>query len=389
MGKCASGAECKLQNTALSAVTHHCRDCREKVHSVLCRADPEAAENNLFLCFPCSQNNINNINNWLGITSQENTPHHQPRRRGQSLSTFRTQQQPLRASIPPPPPRRPLQDTTPQANRRSRQQEASFETPLFRVGDYVDVDSFARSEGGRAYICSTLHTSRESAEYQAKYVLDKKNTPHVKESRVHPAVLDTTTRRRSSDDTTRPSLLSSNHDPTFQRQTKTKTTTTTKTKKKPPVQQLLIDVENWKQESAKSRGIHPIISYINRYDDRDSENGYLRLKQAKAEGRATKKRLDAYEWGLVLKMREGMDSGKESTRHHNKTVPTTALAFAWGVSVQALNQKKVQVSEDPTLSTNRKKRTDAGGVFSMTTINDNNVLQHTRCLKRRKCRSPS
>jgi hypothetical protein len=75
----------------------------------------------------------------------------------------------------------------------------------------------------------------------------------------------------------------------------------------------------------------------------------------------------------------------------NKTVPTTALMFAWGISVQALSQnapckhqKTVQVSEDPTLST--RQQTD-GEIFSMMTINDNNIAQHTRRSKRRKCRS--
>jgi hypothetical protein len=77
----------------------------------------------------------------------------------------------------------------------------------------------------------------------------------------------------------------------------------------------------------------------------------------------------------------------------NKTVLTTALTFAWGISVQALSrnaqckhQKKVQVSEDPTLST--KQQTD-GKIFSMMTINDNNIAQHTQRSKRRECHSRS
>jgi hypothetical protein len=71
-----------------------------------------------------------------------------------------------------------------------------------------------------------------------------------------------------------------------------------------------------------------------------------------------------------------MDSGKELTRHKNETVPTTALAFAWGISVQALNQKKVKYQSIRLFQPNARNEQTQGELFSTTTINDNNIAQH-------------
>jgi hypothetical protein len=94
----------------------------------------------------------------------------------------------------------------------------------------------------------------------------------------------------------------------------------------------------------------------------DGNNGCLRNDQAKAEGRKMEKQLNAYEWELCLKMRESMESAGDLTMHlqHNNTLPTAAFVNVWGVTKQMLNRKRKMVLEDPTLSTSRKKRRDAG-----------------------------
>jgi hypothetical protein len=74
------------------------------------------------------------------------------------------------------------------------------------------------------------------------------------------------------------------------------------------------------------------------------------------------KQLSAYKWELCLKMREVMESAGDLTARlqRNNTLPTAAFVNVWGVTKQTLNRKRKMVLEDPTLSTSRKKRRDAG-----------------------------
>ena len=107
--------------------------------------------------------------------------------------------------------------------------------------------------------------------------------------------------------------------------------------------------------------MHPIIAYLKNKKD-DNKKGCLRMEQAKAEKRKiTGKQLTAYEWELVLKMRESMESSTgDNTTNRNKTVPTAALANVWGIAKRTLNEKKQKTLNNETLSAARKQRKDAG-----------------------------
>jgi hypothetical protein len=343
---CCSGATCKLvQHDIVTLRPHKCRQCKQIMHGTLCSAHPQEE---VFVCFPCYHDNeqataatttttttINN-NERGRATGNNNTkiygsgngtatrrsgndnrqndrprpprpPSHLPLAaicsRTRSLPNPRRQQPPEEAQVTPRP-----------ARRQAPQVVTHPETPIFRIGDMVDIDARdIRKEGGRAYITGTSCTPGGSVGYDARYVEQKtKMTPNVREERLHPCVLGTTSRRRNSEAAASPSLLPVH----YERPERVSTTTSQRAEatvpKKPHVQRLLQETNQWNKRGQNVRGDHSITKYLKNKKG-DEKNGCVRNEQAKAEGRKTDKQLSAYEWELCLKMWEAMESAGNLT----------------------------------------------------------------------------
>ena len=382
---CTSDDNCPLGRIIAGAPQHRCRECRKPMHSLLCSAIQELGDVQIFICFPCHQSrdtrdddesttitsttndrrvSISRSTTAASSSSSNNNNHNTQ----QTTGTTRRRQtnnnrtpaaghpQNSRLNIPPTSNNNNNNNNTP--IHRQNPLLMHLETPLFFRGDLVKIDSPARSYGGTAFIDQIGHTPGGSAAYSAKYVLDRKVSPNVKLTRIHPTTLNTSSHHRSGSNdgaAQGPSLLSSNYVPS-------QLTTTSEATNKGPETTTPVQNKCTKQP-------HPIIKYLHDKKIKKKDQfakGYLRRLQAKAEKRKPPKEkayLSAYEWDLVLKMRESMDcAGVECMSGPNSSGRTLFLDLAnvWGITHQGLNSKRRKVLKTTNLATTRQKRSDAG-----------------------------
>jgi hypothetical protein len=331
--RCALGGVINLASSASHRVNHRCRDCQKLIHGALCCGYHDEAS--VFVCFPCFESKRKEpVNQQATVASGVVPP---------IPSSHRHR--------PPQPQQQQNTTTTPNClGAFSSRSKAHLKTPFFKTGDFVE------RNGLLAWVINSEQTPEGRHNlYGVRYAVDSRRQSFgIPLGSIKPATLQPTGRKRGSE-TTGLSLLSSNLQRPPRLPPKEKAV---KVIEESTVQRLSLKVQKW--INGGKMGRHPLVSFLKR--NATKEKGYMQDMQAKSLRRNINGiHLGEEEWNWVLGLRSSLDHyQRDQKRDDPKYHPAKSLAMAWGITPQAMNQKRKRMLENPFLSNKRKKQDDVG-----------------------------
>jgi hypothetical protein len=166
-------------------------------------------------------------------------------------------------------------ETPSQPPLANRSNTVHYETPAFRIGDYVTINN-----QNSARICGHKYTPGGTAEYSARHAINNCYTPGVRLSRLQPATLEPLSSARSNQYAVGPSLLSRAH--SSRRESRSEQEDTRKKEPKESIiQKLLKRTMEWKRNGSK--GMHPMEKFLAKKFEK--EESYLQVLRAMESNR--------------------------------------------------------------------------------------------------------